>query len=89
MITRGRAVRSRRRDAVVGSAVATAAVAALALVFLPGTSGTPVQPGPSLLPPATTTTAVGTTPRGVPGSHEDNPVTTTTGQPITTTNTTR
>ncbi|MET9224389.1 hypothetical protein [Lentzea sp. NPDC003310] len=63
VIRRGRAVRSRRRTAaVIGSALATAAVAALALVLLPDPPSTP-DPGPPL--PSTT---VLTTPSGGPST---------------------
>lgn len=78
VIRRGRAVRSRRRTAaVIGSAVATAAVAALALAFLPGAPSTPVVPGPSLQTPSRTTTGgVSTTPTDVPESPAGSPTTT-------------
>ncbi len=84
LIRRSRARRSRRRNAaVMGSAAATTGVLALALAFLPGTSGTPVEPGPSLRPPVSTTTGVLTTPTGVPRTTPSIPATTTTGQPPT------
>ena len=64
VIRRGRAVRSRRRTAaVVGTAVATAAVAALALALLPGPPTTP-EPGS----PPQPTTGVLTTPTDLPPS---------------------
>ncbi|SFR28050.1 hypothetical protein SAMN04488564_112161 [Lentzea waywayandensis] len=86
VITRGRAVRSRRRTiAVAGSAVATAGVTALALAFLPDTSSPPPVPGPPLPTSTTTTSGVRTTPKGVP-ERQDSPPVTTTGQ--VTTNTT-
>ncbi|MFD9700027.1 hypothetical protein [Lentzea sp. NPDC059081] len=63
VILRGRAVRSRRRTAaVVGSAVAAAGIAVLALALLPSA---PAEPGPSLQPPSSTNSEVVTTPTGV------------------------
>ncbi|GLY50463.1 hypothetical protein [Lentzea sp. NBRC 102530] len=66
VIRRGRAVRSRRRTAaVMGTAIATAAVAALALAFLPSAPTTP-QPGAPVRPTQTTTPGVLTTPTDSP-----------------------
>lgn len=85
LIRRSRARRSRRRTAAVaGSVAATAGILVLALAFLPVTPSTPVDPGPSLQAPASTTGGVLTTPNGTPAPHRTTPgvpVTTTTGMP--------
>ncbi|MCX2951542.1 hypothetical protein [Lentzea sp. NEAU-D7] len=81
LIRRSQANRSRRRGAAVaGSVVATAGVLVLALAFLPDAPSRPVDPGPSLRTPASTTDSVLTTPKGAPGSYRTTP-----GLPVTTT----
>ncbi|GGM94178.1 hypothetical protein GCM10011609_34540 [Lentzea pudingi] len=81
LIRCSRARQSRRRSAAVtGSVVATAGILVLALAFLPDTTSTPVDPGPSLQAPTSTTDSVLTTPKGVPDSYRTTP-----GVPVTTT----
>ncbi|MCR3750424.1 hypothetical protein LX88_004411 [Lentzea californiensis] len=81
LIRRSRARQSRRRTAAVaGSVVATTGILALAPAFLPTAPSTPVDPGPPLPTPASTTDSVLTTPNGAPDSYRTTP-----GVPVTTT----
>ncbi|WP_330275965.1 hypothetical protein OG205_10300 [Lentzea sp. NBC_00516] len=71
LIRRSRA--RRRNDAVMGSVIATAGILVLALALQPVTPSTPVDPGPSLQAPTSTSNSVLTTPNGPPGSYRTTP----------------